>query len=137
MARRKEKNRESTMGYLEENPVVSFHVPKEEKEKLVEIAQKNDRSVKDIAREALRLYVNEEAISYNRGYTEGFNEGKKIGINKGFVEGKDKYGISMPCNVCGEACFIIGDTLKEQVQEAFQDAIWGHKKCFDKEKYKI
>ncbi len=77
MARRKEKNRESTMGYLEENPVVSFHVPKEEKEKLVEIAQKNDRSVKDIAREALRLYVNEEAISYNRGYTEGFNEGKK------------------------------------------------------------
>ena len=134
MGTSKEKDQSSAIGYLEQNPVISFHVPKEEKEKILEIAKKNDQTIKEIAREALRLYVNEEAVSYSRGYTEGFNKGKKIGYNNGYIESKEKYGISIPCSICGEGVMVTGKTAKERVPKAFEDILWGHKKCFDKEK---
>jgi len=79
--RKKKKTYPSQERYYENNPSVTFRVPKELKEKLEKLAEQEDKAVGQYVREYLEGMVTErekEDKIYERGFNEGRNRGKEI-----------------------------------------------------------
>jgi len=106
----------SQVRYLEKNPVVSFHVKQEEKEKLKELSKRYGKSLSEILREILLGVAEKESKSYERGYNDGVSA----------------FSVWYPCCVCGE--FILVDPNDEEdmavIEKAFKDH--GHPECIAK-----
>ena len=80
--------------YFASHPVVIFRLKEEERERLVEIAEREDKTVGQYVRDFLRGIIAERA-----------NEDSFF--NKGYKQGKKKdWGIWFYCAVCGEPIMI-------------------------------
>ena len=108
----------SQIKYLEKNPVVSFHVNREEQEKLKELSKKRGKSLSQILREVLLGVAEKDSESYDRGYSNAM----------------DDYSVQYPCCVCGQSILIDPDDKDDMavIEKAFKD--YGHPKCIAKAK---
>lgn len=107
--------------YFASHPVVSFRLKKEERERLVEIAEREGKTLGQYVRDFLHGIIaeraNEDAI-FSRGYRQG----------------KKDWGIWFYCAVCGKPIMIRPNSEgHEAVIELFKMNGWGHSSCIDEE----
>ena len=112
--------------YLDKNPVVSFRLTKEEKEKLDAIADGEDMTPGQYVRNFLKGIIDErekEHELYDRAFHDGLDEGEKV------------WQIWYYCNVCGEQIDIEPQSEShKKIIRLMKESRWGHKSCHDKKK---
>jgi predicted DNA-binding protein len=86
--KRKRRYYPSQERYQADNPTVSFRLPKEDKDRLEEIAKMEGTTIGQYVRDFLKGIVEEK-----KGYYEGYNEGLK--------KGRESWKIQWDCSVCG------------------------------------
>ena len=110
--------------YIAKNPVVSFRLTKEDKEKLEDIAERENTTVGQYVRDFLKGIIEERETEMDI-YTEGANDG--------YEKGKEDWQIWFDCNVCGEPCAIKpGSKAHKEIIKHLEN--WGHEECIDKQK---
>ena len=112
--------------YLAKNPVVSFRLTKEEKEKLEEISEGEDMTVGEYVRDFLNGIVRErerEQERYNNGYGKGYEKGVK------------DWGIWYICNICGKPSLIKPNTpTHDFLKKVLEDRDYAHTVCLDEQR---
>lgn len=108
--------------YMENNPAITFRMEKEEKERIVEMAQFAGKSISDLVRVAL--------FDLEGNFSEAYEKARISGYNHGFQNAKRAYRIWIFCNVCGKAIDILpnSDTHKAIV-DYLKKGRWGHPEC--------
>ncbi|MFP4052154.1 MAG: hypothetical protein ACLFVB_10495 [Thermoplasmata archaeon] len=89
--------------YNKRNPVISFRVSKEVKEKLDEIIEER----KTTKKEWFEGIINDENNSQEEAFRNGYD--------KGYRDAKNKYKVEYPCNVCGEPIIVTQKGVKEMI----------------------
>jgi predicted transcriptional regulator len=115
----------SQVRYLKKNPVVSFRLKKEEKEKLDKIADLEGKTPGQYVRDFLNGLVEKrekEKEIYDNGFKNGYEKGKK------------DWQIWYPCNVCGQPIFIKprSESHKDLARYMKSEG-WGHTSCHDQQ----
>ncbi len=133
MARKSNPKPPSRVRYEQENPTISFRLPKELHEELRQLLRDSNRSFADLARGLLEAQKPDWSRAHERGYEDGFGEGWQEGLKKGYAVGYDKakklYRVTYKCAICGEELEI--DTPKEKSAAAryLRNDNWGHADC--------
>ncbi|OKY78789.1 MAG: hypothetical protein BTN85_1292 [Candidatus Methanohalarchaeum thermophilum] len=79
--------------YDRKNPVVSFRVPREEKEKLMDYLNEIEKAKKEWIGEVIEKNVDAFEEGKELGYRQGKKEGKEEGYKEGYKEGKKEIKI--------------------------------------------
>jgi flagellar biosynthesis/type III secretory pathway protein FliH len=127
--------------YDENNPSVSFRVPKLLLEKLKTMAAREGKTPGQYVRDFLTGKVEErenEASIYQAGYDEGRakgeEEGYKRGVEDGRSAGREATQIWFPCSVCGKQMHVVpGSELHKEIMQYVKRAGWGHAACIDEQ----
>jgi hypothetical protein len=111
----------SKIKYLQKNPVVSFHLPIELRDRLRGIAAKDGVTVATYVK---RLLSDLTAREDDRG--KAWQEG----YDAGFRTARERYEIRYRCPVCGESITILpGSPHHVSIVRNTQKEGWRHKKC--------
>jgi len=105
--------------YEKENPTVSARVPKETRDKLLEVLPKLGMSLAD----AFKVLVGElevKAVPIDEARGKGFEDAMKL------------YTVTYQCFVCGKLLTITNPETKRVVSKFLTTHGWGHKKCIEK-----
>jgi len=126
MARKKTKLYPTQIRYLEKNPIVSFHLKKEDKEKLKEIVSQSGKTVSQFVRECITKNIENESKSYDTGYEVGYDEGHKEGFEKGTADWQIYYF----CAKCNQKMYIQPNTdVHIYVIQCMKNDRWEHETC--------
>jgi hypothetical protein len=111
--------------YLQRNPIVSFHLPTDKREKLREMASEEGVTIATYVRRFLSdLTVRDDDMKKAR--EEGFSEG----YDTGFETVRRRYEIRCPCSACEELITIEpGSPSHDSVIRALRRNLWGHAEC--------
>jgi hypothetical protein len=96
------------------------------------MAETEGKSISEIVREIL---LNGFA-DFENTYIEAYDFGYEDGIHNGRIEGKSKWGIKIPCPICGKNdLFLYPDSEWHKfIIEYVKKCGWGHVACHEKAK---
>ena len=108
--------------YMENNPAITFRMEKEEKERIVEMAELAGKSISDLVRVAL--------FGLEKDFSEVYEKARKGGYNHGFRNAKRAYRIWLFCNVCDEAIDILPNSdVHKAIIDYLKKGGWRHPEC--------
>ena len=126
MVRKKTKLYPSQIRYLDKNPIVSFHLKKEEKEKLEKMVTQSGKTVSQFVRECITKNIEKESKSYDTGYDRGYEEGRKKGYRKGMSDWKIWY----LCARCDKRLYIKpNQEIHQVIKQYLEQQGWAHEAC--------
>jgi len=94
--------------YDEKHPVVSYRVTKEEYTRLKDVLTRQNKTMKEFFRQALKLEEREYREAQRRGYLEGFNDAK------------EKYAVWLYCVDCGNGIAVADEKVKEEMTASYE-----------------
>jgi hypothetical protein len=111
----------SKIKYLQKNPVVSFHLPIDLRERLRGMAARDGVTIATYVKRLLNdLTVRDD----DRG------KAWKEGYDNGFRKARERYEIRYRCPVCGEPITILpGTPCHRSIVENLSIEGWRHNKC--------
>ena len=105
--------------YINNNPAITFRMEKEEKERIVQMAELTGKSVSELVRVK------------QLGLEEDFSEAYEKIRNKGFMKAKEAYRIWHYCYVCGGVIDILPNSnVHKVIIDYLKRERWGHPECF-------
>ncbi len=104
--------------YEKENPTVSARVPKETRDKLLEVLPKLGMSLSD-AFTVLAGELEVKAVPIDEARRQGYEEAKKL------------YMVTYQCFICGKTIAITNPETKRVVSKFLTTHGWGHTKCIE------
>jgi hypothetical protein len=125
MRNEKKKVPPSETRYLQRNPIVSFHLPADKRERLRRMASEDGVTIATYVRRFLSdLPVRDDDMK--KAMEEGFSEG----YDAGYETTRRRYEIRCPCSTCGELIAIEpGSHSHKSVIGALRRNLWGHPEC--------
>ncbi len=113
---RKEKTPPSRIKYEKNHPTVSARLPKEKRERLLELL----RSLGITLPQLLLHFIDEYEIR-----VKPVDEARQAG----YEEAKKTYMVTYPCAVCGKPLVITSQQAKEAVGKYMTEHGWHHTEC--------
>ncbi len=111
--------------YMDENPAITFRMKKEEKERIVDMAELAGTSVSDLVRVAL--------LGLEEDFSEVYEKERIDGYNHGFRNAKRTYRIWIFCNVCEKVIDILPNSdAHKAIIDYLKREGWGHPECHKK-----
>ncbi len=108
--------------YMENNPAITFRMGKEEKERIVEMAEFAGKSISDLVRIAL--------FDLEESFSEAYEKARISGYNHGFQNAKRTYRIWYYCNVCGNVIDLLPNSNDHKaIVDYLKKGRWGHPEC--------
>ena len=104
--------------YEKENPTVSARVPKETRDKLLEVLPKLGMSLSG----AFKVLAGELEVK-----VMPVDEARRAG----YEEAKNLYMVNYPCFICGKPIPITSLKAKEVASKFMTEHGWGHAKCHE------
>jgi len=104
--------------YEKENPTVSARVPKETRDRLLEVLPKLGMSLSD----AFKVLAGELEVK-----AVPIDEARR----QGYEEAKNHYTVTYQCFICGKSIVITSPETKGVVSKFLTTHGWGHKKCIE------
>jgi flagellar biosynthesis/type III secretory pathway protein FliH len=119
--------------YQENNPNTTFRTTKEEKEKIIQMAEKSGKSISELVRISLLNLQENFSINYNNAFESGKQSGVTSGYQKGYDEGYNKgmndWTIWIECRKCHKDMYIKPNSPQHQrTKEIMKDYI-KHDQC--------
>ena len=101
--------------YMDENPAITFRMKKEEKERIVQMADRSGKSVSELVRIALLDLEKNFTATYDKisnqehrsGFDLGHNQGYKKGWDEGYDKGRIDWTVWSYCYKCGKSVYIM------------------------------
>lgn len=116
---KKEKTPPSQIKYEKTRPTVSARLPKEKRERLLELL----RSLGITLPQLLLHFIDEYEIR-----VKPVDEARQAG----YEEAKRTYMVTHPCAVCGKPIVITSQQAKDAASKCMTEQGWGHKECHEK-----
>jgi hypothetical protein len=113
----------SRIKYERANPVISFRVPKEVCDRLVQVQRSGVSRVK-VLKAGLGLYepvVRAEEKMRQQGYDEGYEKASDLGW--------ELWAVTYPCRKCGKELTVDTEWEKKAIREFIAASGWGHSDC--------
>lgn len=113
--------------YEQDNPVVSFRVPRKDYDRFVAIRENLGMSHGDVYRSGLgvsEVKVRAEEEVRQEAYDKGFEEGIAAAI--------DVYMVTYPCSVCGKPIELDSSEQKAAASRYMREHGWGHADCVNR-----
>ena len=111
--------------YMEQNPAITFRMKKEEKERIVEMAELAGKSISDLVWVAL--------LGLEEDFSEVYEEARIDGYNHGFRNATRAYRIWYFCAVCGKAIEILPNSnAHKAIIDYLKREGWAHSECHKK-----
>jgi len=104
--------------YEKKKPTVSARVPKETRNKLLQVLPKLGMSLGD-AFKVLAGELEVKAVPIDEARRQGYEEAKKL------------YAVTYRCFICGKPILITSPETKGVVSKFLTTHGWGHKKCIE------
>jgi len=126
MAKKRRKNPPSQKKYDEANPVVSFRVLKNYRERYLVMRRKRGTSHGDVYRAGLGI-LEKKMKDEEQIRQETYDEG----LEKGIEYGEELYAVSCPCSKCGKKKTVINKDEKKAITRFMIANRWQHADCSD------
>ena len=111
--------------YMDENPAITFRMKREEKERIVQMAEIAGKNVSELVRV--------ELLDLEEDFSEAYEKARSEGYKNGFMDAKKTYRLWHVCDVCKDVIDILP---KSDVHKAIIDYLkkegWGHPECHKK-----
>jgi len=111
--------------YMDENPAITFRMKKEEKERIVQMAELAEKKISELVRV--------ELLGLEEDFSEAYKKARSEGYKKGFMDAKEAYKLWFYCYVCGD---VIDLPPKSDAHKAIIDYLkkerWVHPECHKK-----
>jgi len=113
---------ESQRRYMDENPAITFRMKREEKERIVKMAELAGKNVSELVRVGL--------LGLEEDFSEAYENARISGYNHGFQNAKKDYRIWNFCDVCGKAIDIQPNSdAHKAIIDYLKKGRWGHLEC--------
>jgi len=104
--------------YMDENPAITFRMKKEEKERIVTMAELAGKSVSELVRVAL--------LGLEEDFSEAYDESNNIG----FATAKSNFRVWFYCDVCAGVIDILPNSdIHKVIINYLKQERWGHPEC--------
>jgi predicted DNA-binding protein len=111
--------------YMDENPAITFRMKREEKERIVQMAELAGKSVSELVRVAL--------LGLEEDFSEAYEKVRNEGYKKGFMDAKKTYRLWNYCNICGGVIDLLPNSNEHKaIIDYLKKERWGHPKCHKK-----
>ena len=108
--------------YMEKNPAITFRMDKEEKERIVDMAELAGKSISDLVRISL--------LDLEEDFSEAYEKACINGYNHGYRNATRVYRIWHFCNVCDEVIDILPNSdAHKAIIDFMEKGGWGHPEC--------
>jgi len=120
----------SKIQYDQTHPLICFRTTTEKKVRIEAMAETLGKTISEIETDMLLKGCIDFENAYDRGYDFGFQEGERFGRD----EGKEEWGIKIPCNKCDkDDIFLIPNSeWHKLILRLFKSYKFGHKACYEK-----
>jgi hypothetical protein len=123
MARKHKSSPPSRRKYEQANPVISFRVPKEVYDRLLQVQRSGVSRVK-VLKAGLGLY--EPVVRAEEGIRQqGYDEGYEKAADTAF----ELWAVTYPCRKCGKEMRVDTEGEKKAIREFLIASGWGHGDC--------
>ncbi len=127
MTKSKKRKTPSRQKYEEDNPVVSFRVLKDDRDRFLVMREKRGMSHGGVYRAGLgviQVKVRAEEKVRQQAYDEG--------LEKGITEAMKIYMVTYPCSGCGKPIELDSPEEKVAVGRYMREHGWGHADCINR-----
>ena len=108
--------------YMDENPAITFRMKREEKERIVQMAEMAGKSVSELVRVAL--------LGLEEDFSEAYEKARSEGYKKGVMDAKVTYRIWFFCSVCGGVIDLLPHSNEHKaIIDYLKKERWVHQEC--------
>ena len=116
---------QSQRQYMDENPAITFRMKKEEKERIVQMAELAGKNVSELVRVAL--------LGLEEDFSEAYEKARSEEYKKGFMDAKNAYRLWFYCYVCGDVIDLLPNSdIHKAIIGYLKNERWGHTECVKK-----
>lgn len=123
----------SQIKYQKNNPNTTFRTTKEEKEKIIQMAEKSGKSISELVRIALLNLEEDFSISYNNAFEKGkqseIKSSYKKGYDKGYSIGSNDWAIWVECHKCEKKLYIKPNSPEHKQTISVMKGYFKHDQC--------
>jgi len=111
--------------YMDENPAITFRMKREEKERIVQMAELAGKNVSELVRV--------ELLGLEEDFSEAYEKARSEGYKKGFMDAKKIYRLWLYCYVCGDVIDLLPNSdVHKAIIDYLKNERWGHPECLKK-----
>ena len=111
--------------YMSENPAITFRMKREEKERIVQMAELAGKNVSELVRVAL--------LGLEDDFSEAYEKARSEGYKKGFMDAKNAYRLWFYCHVCADVIDLLPNSdIHKVIIDYLKNEGWAHPECLKK-----